>query len=73
MNLSRRGLILGAASTFAAPAICKAEILMPVRSIVMPKYELFEGVIPPLHLEYLRASLVAEFMNVNEFSPWEAS
>lgn len=34
---SRRGFILGLTSLLAAPAIVRAELLMPVRSIIMPE------------------------------------
>lgn len=37
MELTRRGFFLGAAATLAAPAIAKAEFIMPVRRIIMPK------------------------------------
>lgn len=36
MNLSRRGFLAGLAATIAAPAIVKAEILMPIKKIIMP-------------------------------------
>ncbi len=36
MNVSRRGLILGAAATLAAPALVRAELIMPVRRIIQP-------------------------------------
>ena len=37
MNLSRRGFLAGLAATIAAPAIVKAEILMPVKKVIVPK------------------------------------
>lgn len=36
MILSRRGILTGLASLIAAPAIVRAESLMPVRGIIMP-------------------------------------
>lgn len=36
MNTTRRGLLLGAASLLAAPAIVRAEFIMPVRRIIVP-------------------------------------
>jgi len=36
MILSRRGILTGLASLIAAPAIVRAENLMPVRGIIMP-------------------------------------
>lgn len=36
MPLSRRGFLIGAASALAAPAIVRAELLMPVRKLVVP-------------------------------------
>lgn len=33
---SRRGFLLGLGATLAAPAIVRAEVLMPVRKLLMP-------------------------------------
>lgn len=36
MSLSRRGFINGLITTLAAPAVVKAEILMPIKKIIEP-------------------------------------
>lgn len=37
MDINRRGLLTGLISSLAAPAICKAEFLMPVKKIIVPE------------------------------------
>lgn len=40
METSRRRFLLGLSAVLAAPAIVKAEVLMPVSKIIVPKREL---------------------------------
>lgn len=45
--MNRRGFLGGILAACAAPAIVKAELLMPVRKIVVPANETISGLIMP--------------------------
>jgi hypothetical protein len=54
--ITRRGLLRGILAAGIAPAFIKAEILMPVRQIIVPAQEIYTGGIDMVEKIYFAAS-----------------